>query len=274
VLGERRKRIEEYRLNLIPTAPLYVIAMPSEMRHILEVAENVERSKVGVWPMWAVQLDGRSVNLLLSGIGMINAGAALSHALGELQPRVVLNTGCAGAHHHNLIPGDVIVGTRYINHRSVTVLPNGDEAFLGMRCDPETVTALMPTFSVDDRIIELAEKVASRWSPSEWPFPGAIDRSPSVHFGPVGSADTWTQATDKLQRFNEEHGTLCEDMEAAALAHICHYFNLPFLSVKDISNNEFHATTDLAADGPSLEVVESELGLRSFAFTRRLLRDL
>jgi hypothetical protein len=36
-------------------------------------------------------------------------------------------------------------------------------------------------------------------------------------------------------------------MEAAAIAHVAAIHGLPFLSVKDISNNEFHEATDLDA---------------------------
>jgi hypothetical protein len=37
-------------------------------------------------------------------------------------------------------------------------------------------------------------------------------------------------------------------MEAAAIAQVCGRHGVPFMTVKDISNNEFHALTDLGGN--------------------------
>ena len=37
-------------------------------------------------------------------------------------------------------------------------------------------------------------------------------------------------------------------MEAAAIAHVVFRHHVPFMTVKDISNNEFHTLTDLEGD--------------------------
>jgi adenosylhomocysteine nucleosidase len=253
-------------------APLVVAAMPSELRHALESANSKERRSIGPWTLWTVSLDGRTANLLLSGIGMVNAGAAFARALAECEPSVVVNYGCAGAHRPEIRPGEVVIGDRYVHHRAVTILPTGVERHSGVPVDPDDITAFHDYFDADTRLLDLAKEAIEGWSPSVWPDSPHLE--PRIFFGPVASADAWTQETGMIERINDEHGTLCEDMEAAALAQIAFMHGLPFLAVKDISNNEFDAATIHGEVGPTLAAVEQEVGRRAFEVIRRLLANL
>jgi adenosylhomocysteine nucleosidase len=257
----------------VNSGPLIVVAMPSEMRHALEAVDSAERESIGPWVRWSAELDGNPVTLLLSGIGMVNAGAALSRALCGLSPTFVINYGCAGAHRAEMHPGDVVIGTRYVHHRSVTLLPSGEEKYSGTPVAPEDSSCFLDGFEADSSLLALAEGAAEEWHPEPWP--GIHDdRLPMVHTGTLTSADAWTQATSIIERIHSEHGTFCEDMEAAALAQVCWMHQIPFLAIKDISNNEFHLATDHGGTGgPSLASVMNEVGGRAFDLVRRALRN-
>ena len=84
---------------------------------------------------------------------------------------------------------------------------------------------------------------------------------PQTHVGRVASADIWTQFHERIDSLHARHGSLCEDMEAAAIAQVCGRHGVPFMTVKDISNNEFHALTDLEGDISVLP--EAEIGRRA-----------
>jgi nucleoside phosphorylase len=77
----------------------------------------------------------------------------------------------------------------------------------------------------------------------------------------VASADIWTQFHERIDNLHARHGSLCEDMEAAAIAQVCARHGVPFMTVKDISNNEFHALTDLEGDISVLSA--EEIGRRA-----------
>jgi adenosylhomocysteine nucleosidase len=268
---DARTDCEVIPLSIHSQVPLIVVAMPSEMRHALEAVENAERTELGPWVRWSAKLDGWPVNLLLSGIGMVNAGASLARSLCDLSPSVVINYGCAGAHRPEMHPGDVVIGTRYVHHRSVTVLPNGEEKYGGTPVTPENSSNFIDGFDADAQLLARVRAAALDWSPDPWP--GLEDNpAPVVHAGTLTSADAWTQATDIIERINAEHGTFCEDMEAAALAQIAWMHEIPFLAVKDISNNEFHFKTEHGATGgPTLQTVMDEVGRRAFELIRRAL---
>ena len=253
------------------TAPLLVVAMPSEMRHALETVSQSERQYTGPWVRWYASLDDRPVNLLLTGIGMVNSGSALARALCDLSPRAIINYGCAGAHRAEMHPGDVVIGTRYVHHRAVTVLPTGEEKYGGTPVSPEDSSRFVDGFDADPELLANAREAALDWRPDPWPGT-APDLHPTIHFGPLTSADAWTQATDIIERIHSEHGTFCEDMEAAALAQISAMHDVPFLAIKDVSNNEFHSATDHGATGgPTLDAVQHEVGRRAFELVRRIL---
>ena len=97
-------------------------------------------------------------------------------------------------------------------------------------------------------LVQEAREVAADYVPVSWPhdlhWPVAVPyRKPLVHTGAIASADVWTQSPARLDLLHRRHGALCEDMEAAAVAQVCALHSVPFLTIKDISNNEFHTVT-------------------------------
>jgi adenosylhomocysteine nucleosidase len=253
-------------------APVFVVAMPSEIRHALDAVESLERHQMGPWVRWSALLDDQPVNLVLSGIGMVNAGASLARCLADLKPSCVLNFGCAGAHRAEMNPGDVVIGAQYVHHRAVIITPAGEETPIGTAVSPEESANFVDRFEADPALLAASRTASLDWRPDPWPWANT-DAVPTIHSGPLTSADTWTQQTSLLESIHERHGTFCEDMEAAALAQIASMHDLPFLSIKDISNNEFHAATVHDVEGaPTLDDVAEEVGRRAFELMRRTLQ--
>jgi adenosylhomocysteine nucleosidase len=96
-------------------------------------------------------------------------------------------------------------------------------------------------------------------------------RAPRVVFGTIASADRWNRSPERIASVVARHGSHCEDMEAGALALVCASHDLPFLSVKDISNNELLRVT--AADDFDIETA-GQLGKRAAVVVREVLAEL
>ena len=62
----------------------------------------------------------------------------------------------------------------------------------------------------------------------------------------AASADRWNRSPARIEGLVRLHDSHCEDMEAAALALVCASHDVPFLTVKDISNNDLLRATDIA----------------------------
>jgi adenosylhomocysteine nucleosidase len=253
-----------------------VVAMEAELRHLRDRLTIERQAQDGPWHDEFASVGGLPVVLIRSGMGMVNASAATERAADAHRPRAVVNFGCTGAHRRDVLAGDVVIGTRTVHHSKLNILPSGEELYApgggevgGEQWHPTELDA-------DPHLLATARAAAEGWRPDPWPperWPCAVPhRDPVVHAGPVASADVWTQATARLDVLHQRHGTLCEDMEAAAIAQVCALHGKPFLTIKDISNNEFHAATDIV--GGFTDFPTEEVGKRAAALVYRVLERL
>jgi|EP00037_Helgoeca_nana_P013659 adenosylhomocysteine nucleosidase len=199
---------------------------------------------------------GVPVELIITNIGQSNAASAATAVIlervlrGATPPAAVFSCGCAGAHRENLAVGDVVIGTEVKAIGQVKVLPDGTIVPKGFRrtCQSAMIEGMQPA----SELMAAARHVASNRVADE----GAPR---SFLFGPVGSGDTWTCHSGQIRVLHQTFGTLCEEMEAAAVAQVCSDFRVPFMAVKDIANNELHLKTMAC---PSLrDVAPSKLDL-------------
>jgi len=128
----------------------------------------------------------------------------------------------------------------------------------------------------DPRLLEAATAAAREWQHEPWPVgvgwpEGVAHRAPRVVVGTVCSGDRWNRAPATIRALAEQHDSLCEDMEAAALALTCLSHDVPFLAIKDVSNNELLSAT---TTGRVVELTQGELARRAAAVTLATLKWL
>ena len=247
---------------------IVICAMDSEAVHLRRLLEDVDEEPVARWRRSRGRLADARVDLIVCGIGLAYSAAATAVALIEERPSAVLNYGCAGAHRDDIHAGDVIVGSAVAHLASYIHQPDDTKHLFGFRSgDAAEGHRHVDQLPTDRILVEAARQAAGDLDLPVWPGKRG---APAVHFGPVGSADIWTQHIETIQQHHLTHGTLCEDMEAAAIAQIAALFGVPFLTIKDISNNELQKATlfDAPGSGASLlEDVIDQIGLRAALLT-------
>ena len=253
-----------------------VVAMDAELRHLLERYPGHPETRDGIWLDHHLVIGGVPVVAVRSGMGMVSAAAATERLINCHQPRAIVNYGCSGAHRRDVLPGDVVIGAAMVNHGKFHILTSGEEHYTGFGYDVAGEPRAAAAMAADPDLLAAAVTAARDWTPEAWPddlWPDTIPvRAPLVHTGVVASADIWTQAHARLDALHERHGSLCEEMEAAAIAQICAMHATPFLPIKDISNNEFHAATDIA--GGFGDFPTAEVGKRAAALVVRMIERL
>lgn len=238
-----------------------IVAMESERRHLDALMPGWQPVENPVWPT----LRNGEVVCITCGIGMVAAAAATEHAISTYSPIVVMNFGCAGAHHRDLFPGDVVIGHQLIHQGRMRFAPDGSMVpFLaGFQVPGET--ELVTDVSTDTALRSLAGETANEIDLPIWPEANRLQaqpaRSPLVVIGTVSSGDIWLQAPELINGAHARTGSLCEDMEAASIAQICTLHGVPFLTVKDISNSELQEST--VFEGTSSALPSEELGMRA-----------
>ena len=254
-----------------------VVAMEVELQHVLGAVGSIHEKRDGVWLDRHTAVAGMPVVAVRSGMGLINAAAATERVINAHRPRVVLNYGCAGAHRRDIMPGDVIIGTCIVHHSAMQFLASGEERYVGFGYEVGSERIEVSELACDPALVQAAHQAATDYLPTPWPqglpWPAAVPyRAPCIHTGAIASADIWTQSPTRLELLHRRHGSLCEDMEAAAVAQVCAFHSVPFLTVKDVSNNEFHAATDIT--GGFTNFPRAEAGRRAAALILRLLERL
>lgn len=256
-----------------------VIAMQVELDHLLAAGNVIRTEKSGPWTTWDLEIGANVAVVVLAGIGMVNAAAATEFVIGSRKPDAIVNSGCTGAHTADLAQGDVVIGTSTVYHAALQILASGEERHVGFAFETPAGTFNSPAIDADPTLLKVAADVARDIAIPDWPPDLAWDapyprRTPRIVHGPIASADVWTQNVRRLDHLRELHGTLCEDMEAAAINQIAARHGLPFLSVKDIINNERHAQTKLVQEsiGFDPEFPIQEAGRRSALILAEVIR--
>jgi adenosylhomocysteine nucleosidase len=260
--------------------PIAIIcALEAELGHLRDALPPGREEWRGNRRVWHTELDGQPIVLALCGLGMISAAAVTEAVIGQYQPSAVLNFGCTGAHRADLLPGDMVIGARVVAYDSVSHDPDGVETFLGMRYFRRGVQEKALFLPADPDLLERAVRVAAALEGQHEPWPVEVEwpadvphRGPVLVVGTVASADRWNRLPARIEALARLHDSHCEDMEAAAIAMVCASHDVPFLTVKDISNNELLRVTDGGAD--FLAVYRDQLGRRAGAVVLGILRDL
>jgi adenosylhomocysteine nucleosidase len=213
--------------------------------------------QAGPWEVYEARASGRRVVLVVSDCGPANAGAATERVIGQFAPAVVLNGGAAGAHDRELLPGDVVVGSRY----AILFPPSGQKRIdgggertfrKGIRFRKGGARVHFDECRTSPELTGLGAATARRllpslgaWRAPGWP-PDVEVRIGTVTEGLIGSTDVWTSDPAEIAALHALYGARCEDMESAFVAQVCALHGVPFLAVRVISNNEAACRIDEA----------------------------
>lgn len=191
-------------------------AMEEEVKLLREQIQDIQTQTIAGFEYYSGQIDGCEMVLLKSGIGKVNAAMSTTLLLQVFQPDVVINTGSAGGFHADLNVGDIVI-SQSVCHHDVDVTPFGYE--LGQ------VPGMPACFVPDTKLVDAAKKSIE-------------DLGEVAHMhGLIATGDRFMYNPDDVQATRENFPNMiaCE-MEAAAVAQVCHTFGKPFVIIRSLSD--------------------------------------
>ena len=222
--------------------PILIQGQFTEETDLLFAAvEDAELVTVGSAVYHVGTLDGYPVIMVDSQMGLSNAAANTAAAILTFDPYCVINQGTSGGHTEDLYVGDLVLGETIVNTGAFATPYRAEGEGIAPE-DWETYNTnlwntgeLVEVFELhsDETLLTIAQGVEN------------VHTDGKVVTGIVGSADFWNREVDRINLLNEIYDTSTEDMEAFAVAVACNMWEVPFLSIRIISNSDI---TDGAYD--------------------------
>ncbi len=187
-----------------------IVAMKSEFNLVSHVITNATDTVINGITCRKGTMHSHDVILMQCGIGKVNAAVQTAELINTEHPDYIINSGVAGGIGKGLQPGNVVVADRCCYH----------DVWCG---DGEwgQVQGLPLYFTSSETLVRIASQ---------------LDND-QLHIGLICTGDQFISDLDQL---NKIKGTFPEalavDMESAAIAHVCHQRNTPFLSLRVVSD--------------------------------------
>ncbi|MES2943288.1 MAG: 5'-methylthioadenosine/adenosylhomocysteine nucleosidase [Pseudomonadota bacterium] len=206
-----------------PTAILSAIAQ--EQLGLIEQLGDAHKTSHAGRDFWLGHLHGQPVVLALSKIGKVAAATTATALIERFGVRRILFTGVAGGLKPGVNVGDVVVASDFVQH-------DLDASPLFPRY--EVPLYRLTRFAADAALAELLLKATALAVQNGF-------ASARIHQGLIASGDRFVSGAAESELLRSTllaagHEVLAVEMEGAAVAQVCHDYDLPFAAVRTISD--------------------------------------
>lgn len=202
-------------------------AMEQEVEQLRATLENTKTETIANSEYTTGTYKGKEVILLKSGIGKVNAAMTTTVLLHTFKPDVVINTGSAGGYDPALEVGAVVISDE-VRHHDVDVTIFGYE--MGQ------VPQMPAAFKADMKLMEVAREAVTEVGKHQYGI------------GLICSGDAFMNDSERVEKVREYFPQMkAVEMEAAAVAQVCHQFDTPFVVIRalsDIAGKESNVSFD------------------------------
>ena len=184
-----------------------IVAMSKELELIKELITDCKSHKIHNFECIEGEIAGKHVVVMQSGIGKVCAAVATVEFIKAFRPQYIINSGLAGGIDKDCKVMDVVVGSEVVYH----------DVWCGEGNAYGQVQGLPEKYSANNSL---------------------LSEISNCHIGLICSGDKFISNSDELANIKEKFPQgLAVDMESGAIAQVCHMYNVPFLSLRIISDN-------------------------------------
>ena len=173
------------------------------------------------------RIAGKNIVLVVSGMGKVNAAHAATLLMERYSPLIVMNIGIGGAYPSSgLAVGDIAIAGKEIYGDEGVLLKDGFHGteLIGIPLARMGRRKYFNEFPLDRALADRAVSAASLLTPC------------SSRKGVFVTVSACTGTKKRAIDLERRYGAICENMEGAAIAHICMLHGTPFFEMRGISN--------------------------------------
>lgn len=191
------------------------------------------------------RLGHNEIVLSRCGIGKVNAAVGTMRLIDEHRPECIISSGVAGGIDQSLEVMDIVVADKTVYH----------DVWCGDGNEKGQVQGLPPRFESDVQLCDAAMAGSAK----------------NVKRGLTCTGDQFITSKEALQKIKEDFpDALAVDMESAAIAQVCYLKEVPFMSLRIVSDTP-GATPDHFAQYMDFW---KELSERSFGNLKAILERM
>jgi futalosine hydrolase len=202
-----------------------LVAVPAEGRVL---TRGMKKVAVANLSYYKGNLAGRLVVVVVSGIGKVNASHAATRLIREQRPDLIMNIGVGGAYASaGLAIGDIAVAEKEIYGDEGVMLSDGlhDVTAIGLPLLQKGRKRYFNEFPLDRTLIRKALRSG-----------GSDGLSVVFRSGPFVTVSACTGTAKRAREIEGRFHAVCENMEGAAIAHVCARYGIPMVEMRGISN--------------------------------------
>jgi len=204
-----------------------------------KLIEKYDLKKDKVKDIYTCEFDDKRIVVAMSGVGKVNSALMTQYIIDKYEVDAIINSGVAGGINNNLNVMDIVISeyATYHDFEPVSIM--------------ESYVPDKGRMRANTTLLNLSKKVISDMG---------ID---NYHYAPICSGDMFVQDENIKNNIHIKTGAICVDMESASIAHACRLNNIPFISIRTIS--------DMANGGEYLEDIAA---YKSSEFVTRLVSEI
>lgn len=196
-------------------------AMDVEIVYIREIMNIEEIVQYAGFNFYVGKYKNLKLIVVESGIGKVNAACSSQILITKFNVTHVINFGIAGSLRNNVRICDIVIGHEVLYHdvsdaQMNSLFPQGQYFY----ADDFLEKAAIEAFSE----IELKEC--------------------NYHLGTIATGEDFISNENMKRSIAVRSSGCCVDMESAAIAHVCHLNEIPFISIRCVSNDLYENTTE------------------------------
>lgn len=210
-------------------------AMEEENASLLKHMTKIKTVEAGRRVYHTGELWGQAVVIVFSRWGKVAAASTVTHLISCMDVHEVIFTGVAGGIHENLNVGDVVIAKSLYQHDmdASPIIPRHEIPLMGVTAIEansrrgQQLQKAAEDFVGNDLDSALSAKVREEFALS----------SPKAVTADIASGDQFISSNAAVKDLRERLPSVaCVEMEGAAIAQVCHEYNVPFSVVRTISD--------------------------------------
>ena len=193
-----------------------VVAMEEERQAIENLMKETEKEQIYNLVFTKGKIEKQDCILVESGVGKVNAARTTQILINQYNPEKIINAGSAGAINHLLEIGDVVIAKQVVQH---------DFDITAFGHNKGYITGVGENIKCNEEMLNILNNKIKN-----------IDEEYKIKIGIVASGDIFCTNIKMKDKINIKFDADVVDMECAAIAQVAYLDNIPFISIRSVSD--------------------------------------